>query len=327
MHVNYLTLLMTEKNKNIFLLLLPICLSIFFFNNIKAQSQQLNQAVDTLLNEEYEIIYDTVFVAGDTIRKTDTIEVVLQNKLNSNISFELSFSPFVSIASYEPKNETYAQYAFKVNQARSALLSYRIDGNVTFHKKNNAFSIGIGISNFREKQEYDLKQWSFFSSQYTKLDTIDSYFVVKGNDTSLIAVTKENLYFKTDSLLELKKNELLNNLIYFEIPLIYGYQIVLNHFSIELKTGINTAFLIYKSVKTLTLDGLSVRDISNEEVFNNINISLYLGATIEYPLNDRLNLVVEPWFLNNFSSIYKTNYIYSQQLQSYGLKVGLSIKL
>jgi hypothetical protein len=283
--------------------------------------------VDTSLSNNYEIIYDTVYVAADTIRKTDTVKVFVEHKPEIQYSFELSSSPFLSTVNINPTTESFAPYAYRVNQARSTMPGYRIDGNLKVQKRNQAIYIGIGFLNYRELQTYSLNYKIPHITQYSKLDTIDSYFVVRGSDTSLVAVTKEQLYTRTDTIVELRKNELKNNLVFIEIPLVYGYHISLGRSALELKTGIECSFLIHKKIRTISNDGLFIKDMSKLNVFSNLTIALWLSCSIQYPINENVHIIIEPWFMNRINSSYHNNYLISEKLQLFGIKLGCNIAI
>jgi hypothetical protein len=332
---------MDRSNKKLlYSLTILICLTCHSFEYIFAQGTLKtiqnnnhfpdNKALfkDTFSNKEYEIVYDTLYVTGDTIRKFNTKVVVQGNKLKPGYSFDLSFSPFYSVANISPQSETYAQYAFKRQSAQSPLLSYRAGGNFMLQLQQHSISFGLGMVNFREKQDYNFNGWKTYKTNYTKLDTISNYIIVKGTDTSTVYVTKLDQHTRIDSVFGQNKNSFKNHYLYFEIPVIYGYKKDFGKLSLYFRAGLVFNFLVNVSGNTLSINNYNeFINIRNEASFRDINISLWLGAAIFYPLNNRFNLILEPHYLNSFMSAYRSDYAISQKQQSFGLRLGLSYNL
>jgi len=284
-------------------------------------ANHLIQPVDTSNNQEYEIVYDTLYVPGDTIHNTDTLVVYIKNKIPLMYSIDFSLSAFYSFADIGTHSENYIEYAYKRQKAQTPLLSYQMGANFNIQKNNHSIGLGLGIIDFREVQNYS-DSWAQKTTTYSKLDTIDTYYVVKGNDTSLQYVTKENQYSKIDS--SLKKNSYKNHYLYFEIPVIYSYKIDFKKISLSLRTGLLLDFLLNVSGKTMSDNNFNeFTSISKTKDFRNFNISLCLGAAILYPLNNRLHIIFEPFYIKGFSSVYYSDYAIFQKQHSYGIRCGL----
>jgi hypothetical protein len=329
-----------SNKKLLFSLTILICFICLSSKNIFAQEtiktvqnnnhfpDNKTQVKDSIDNKEFEIVYDTLYVTGDTIRKFNAKVIVQENKLKPKYSIELSFSPFYSVTNIDPQSETYAQYAFKRQRAQSPSLSYRAGGNFMLQLQQHSISFGIGIVNFREMQDYNFNAWRTYKTNYTKLDTISNYIVVKGTDTSTVYVTKINQHTRVDSIYGPNKNSFKNHYLYFEIPVIYGYKKDFGKLSLYFRAGLVFNFLVNVSGNTLSRNNFNeFINIRDEAAFRDINISLWLGAAILYPLNNRFSLILEPHYINGIMSVYRPDYAISQKQQSFGLRLGLSYNL
>jgi hypothetical protein len=285
----------------------------------------LKQPIDSINYKDYEIVYDTVYVPGDTIHNTDTLVVYLKNIDQLKFSADFSYSAFYSFADIGANSETYNDYANKRQTAVSPLMSYQVGGRFNVQKKHNSLSLGVGIKSLREVQNYP-DSWVKNTTTYSKLDTIDSYYDITGIDTTWHYVTQENEYSKIDS--SLNKNSYKNHYLYFEIPIIYGYNKDFKKFSISLQAGLLLDFLLNVSGKTISEENTNdYTNISKDKRFKDFNISLYLGAKVLYPLNKRVCFIFEPFYIKGFNSLYRSDNPIYQKLHSYGIRYGLQCLL
>ena len=328
---------MNENNKKVlcrYLLFVVLLSPLFAFvngQNITVLSDSANHNPkrtilwNDTLDKDYEVIYDTVYLTGDTIRKTDTLVRYRSNNSNFNYSIDFSISPFYCFTNIVGLSEESVQSAFKKQKAQSPLLSYRIGSNLLIQKAQHSLSIGIGIANFREIQNYKSNSWISYKTNYSKLDTIDSYYVIKGTDTSTVYVTKKNQYTRIDSSME--KNNYKNHYINIEVPIIYGYKKEFKNISIYLRTGFLFDFLINVAGKTISLNNINKFESIKKDIgFKKANMSLWLGVNIVYPIKNHINITAEPYFTQSILSIYQSNYSISQKLQSCGIRCGVLYK-
>lgn len=321
----------TKLFKNVFLLV------IYFFSFHPVFSQDNNKVIpstkqeapDTSINnQEYEIEYDTIYMTGDTIKKTSTTKIYLDKKKKpkkqNDFSLDITFSPLFNKFNREGLSEKASLSVFKQKKATHSLLSYSINSNFAVIRRNHLLSLGYTISNIRELQDYKTTSYEKFSVTFLKLDTVDTYFIIKGQDTSWVYVTKEREHIKIDSALE--NNYYKNRYIFLELPIIYGYKININNAALCFRAGLLINIPVYVSGKTISPDNSNEFIKIDKQKFKDISTSVLLGVELSYPLYKKYDIIVEPYYLKDLSSLFLPGYPIHQSRQSYGIRCGLKYK-
>ena len=119
-----------------------------------------------------------------------------------------------------------------------------------------------------------------------------------------------------------------NRYHYLEIPLLIGFQTNKNKVNIEIGTGVSFGFLVSANGKLPDLDNNSLLEINkNSDFLRNTSFNYILRAGIQYNINSSLSLIAKPYFKRNLNSVFKVDYPIIQKYTTFGIDIGVRIKL
>ena len=293
----------------------------------------ISTKVFTQVNDSINYQYDTVFLPADTIRYIDTVymyyEDTLQKKIN--LQTEVFFSPFFFSDKYSFQNTDNDGYGQLFINAHSPELSYTFGANLNLVYKNLLFQTGINYTQFNEKFDYKSPIYlSYDTSIYIKTDTLDTYYIVVGNDTTWFYITEENEYSQIDTIQNQNYFTARNSYSYFEFPVVFGYTINKNRFSFLPKAGIIIGVLSQTKGKTINIENYQntsdLNDLSGS-MFTTIPLSIYFSLGIHYRFSEKAALFVEPYYRQHINSIYKNDFPISREIRAFGMKFGVVFKI
>ena len=218
-----------------------------------------------------------------------------------------------------------------------------IHSNFTSNSKSGNVNLSYGVA-----VSYDISDKLSLRSGLHKVDygydTNDISFsssLVSSTSTQITNIsytsTSRNLVVESSSRTEVNTDIVANDIIaqnptrngrmvqefgYLEIPMELNYSLLDSKFNIDLIGGISSLFLVNNSV-TLESSGTST-EMGEANNINDINFSTNVGLGINYELNDKMKVHLEPMFkyqLNTFSEIEG-----SFQPYSVGVYTGMSFK-
>ncbi len=256
------------------------------------------QVNDTTHNQNKTFEYDTIFIPADTIRYVDTVFMYYDDTLQKKIKLqaEVFFSPLLFSDKYSSSNLENEVYGQLYEEAHSPGLSYTFGANMSLAYKNILFQTGINYTQFNENFDYKSPTYlSFDTNIYIIPDTLDTYYIVEGADTSWFYITEENEYTQIDTIQNQNHSTAKNTYSYFEFPLVFGYTIDKNSFSIFPKAGFIIGLLQQTKGKTIDLDNYQdiseLNDISGT-MFTTVPISIYLSLGVQYQLAEKTALLM-----------------------------------
>ncbi len=181
------------------------------------------------------------------------------------------------------------------------------------HKQTGlALTSGINYTQINEKFEYRNNQVTVDSIQ-----GIESFYRNVNGDT--IAIMGMIPQTTTATI----HKRYYNNYRLIDVPVLIGYRKQFGDFSIGAQAGVFVNLTLQTSGRFFANETDDI-DIDEADIFKtNVGLSYYVGATIDYHLNEKWTVFAAPnirYFPNSFS---KTNYGISQKYSLYGVNLGL----
>ena len=329
---------MVLTNRNL-LLFLFISTLFFHFNNVFSNNNYNcfppdTIKKDTIRTEKIIYQYDTL-VVYDTVVYYDTLEY----KKKYRVSADIFLSPFLINSKLFTNNEQLNDFVEFIEQAENYLPGYLFGLAVNINYKKLIASLGMSYINVRKKVDYNLvnitltdkSYYDVFDNSYWNVIFIDSFFQTTP-DTIWIFVYDSTYVPSIDSIFvndydtisnSANYNET-NKYSYLEIPLIFGYTIFgSKKLSVDIKSGIITGILIRKNGKTvLPVNQKEIVDVSALPLIKT-NFSMYLSAKINYQVNNKFRIFVEPYYKKSLKSIYAQNYLLMEKRARWGFRFGM----
>lgn len=314
---------------SIFGLLFLIAINITAYAQI---SDTLN--AKPLLDSTHTIVtYDTIFLSPDTVTYIDTVYQYYDDLVKNTIEFqaEVFFSPLLFSSKYSFSDIENDEYGQLFEKAHSPELSYSFGANFSLAYKKLLFQSGINYTVFNEDFDYNAPAYlSIDTNIYFSIDTLDTYYIVEGTDTSWFYITEEKEYTQIDTSQHQNSFTSRNSYSYIEFPLIFGYTITKNKFSILPKTGLIIGLL--QQTKGKTIDPNNYQDIADlndlsGSMFTTVPLFIYLSLGIQYHLAEKTALFVEPYYRQQLNSMYKNDFPVSRKIRAMGVKFGFAIKI
>ncbi len=147
---------------------------------------------------------------------------------------------------------------------------------------------------------------------------IKDSILVNNNDTSyetIIDTTMQHYFY-----------EYANRYTYLQIPLIFGYKFGKGKLTYTVSGGIiNEIFLNAKGRGISFSDAYEVVDVGKEFPFMKYNVSYYLGAGIEYKVEDNISFFAEGFYRKNVNSAFQNSFVLKKRFVIYGIKTGIKV--
>ena len=263
-------------------------LSIVFNITASAQIPEENKTNIDTLKENIIYEYDTIYLAPDTVRITDTIYHLLPLQIKKHhFSIEAVFVPYF----YSSFNSQFFSDTLLVKNN----LNYNFTLNLVYEKNRYLFSAGIGFSPFHEHLS---KTTSTLSS------------------TS--ATNGQQLY---DSLLIINDCTTENYYNYLGLQLMIGRKWTYRKLNFELKTYLITNLLL--NYKAYYPTSEPENEIRKSDVLQSV-YSVCVSSGFGYQFTKRIGLNISPFYSYSFSNRHKFP---RRAFQSIGIGVGVKFLL
>ena len=179
--------------------------------------------------------------------------------------------------------------------------------------------------------EYISTRQHFFLSttendNYIRIDTIEKYYTgISDGDTNWVYITEER---------EIEREIIRNynrplSYNYIQIPLVIGYQVDKKSVKYEFKAGLVPGFYLNKKgFEAILIDTLNNKITENiNSPISSLRLSFYFSVGINYNLNNKVNLVIEPSYYQDIFSVYRTENLNKLRFYSPGIKMCLRYKI
>jgi len=108
-----------------------------------------------------------------------------------------------------------------------------------------------------------------------------------------------------------------------DIPFLIGYDVTTGSFKTTVNAGI--IYNIYSWYKGLTLiDYRGLVDLNVADIYkHNTGVSLYLGVNLSKEINNKIELIAEPYFRYRLSYMTKSSAPFNQKINIAGANIGI----
>lgn len=259
--------------------------------------------------------------SDDAAAKFDT--VYSPKKFKGYVAIDALVSPEIAFRSFSTSTAEAQDFISKRDSAEGLRLSYSALMRVNLFINRNIF-INTGISFAQQREKFSIEhKW------ITHEDYIDSSKFVTHVDPML-----GNTIYKTyDTLDYVRSNAATIShdvvLTFVDMPVMIGYKWLGKRTGLALQGGV-ICNLIFKQKGNYAAYNYILNDVKTDtqNPYNtSAGLSLAGAITGNFKLNDQVDLLVEPhtrYFLKPISS---SSYPVQQKIFSYGLNVGLRLKL
>lgn len=275
------------------------------------------------------------------------------------IGYNYLGQPVVVEKSWIAIDISYTPYIFNYS---SELLNQELQSNYNFYTDNNkprySFSTGLGLSfNYnrfnvesgvyyhkytqsisqliKEYNPITSSYFDYFENEYWNRDTtmildLDEY--LNGNivyipyiDSTLLHYEDSTEIFYADSVLIDKLLSGANSYHIIDVPIVAGYELRYNRFTVTPKAGLITSFVVKRLGNSYNIADGTI--ISADLLPNNkIVFDYYTAINLKFDINKHFSVFVEPHIRGDINSIYPTSYIISEKSRKFGVKTGISYK-
>jgi hypothetical protein len=170
-------------------------------------------------------------------------------------------------------------------------------------------------------------------SSYTKYvnDTVASYYQVYPHDSIVWhyvidkkPVTVHDSVTKTSITKENQIEKGIQYCSFIEVPLIFGYEFLhYKRFSLELKTGVITSFLVFRKGEIVSSDNGTQTFIDLAKYpFVSTSFSGYLGLNIAFRVSKNTRIEIIPYFQEGYTSLLQKKSSISQSIDREGISIG-----
>ena len=240
-----------------------------------------------------------------------------KHRLSANIYAGPAFS-LSEISGYD------SEYLAVRNSNESNKYGWSLGIDLKLHLKNWVITSGLNYSIYNQSRSYshNYQEYSEEDSYY-QYDTTWVWFFDPPNYGVPIMVDVDSSWVDVYNTVTVD-NSGVNQLKYFEIPLLVGYQVNANLFSIEINTGISAGFLLYSNVKVPQFTNTD--EIVSASEMNNIMFNFMANASVYYHISSTTSIFVSPYYKQNLQSIFSNDYPVNQQFRTYGLNIGINFR-
>lgn len=309
-----------------------------------AETQEIIEQQEILQQEK--TVYDTIFFY-DTLIHYDTVSVRLpRKKTKAKISVDLFGGPNTSGFVYK---HDIAGFEDTLNSYTSASPGYQAGLKVNFHLNKFEFTSGLSYQQIEEDFNYNeltsennpIEYWQYYEIEPLHvIDTVDWIFVFDPDDSSFVSapLIQETWTTQFDSnLVEIPVHTTVirnynnrNKYTYLNIPLLMGYKFYdRDKISFTAKAGGNIGIFINAKGKGISwADRKSVIQLDKDKLpFIKTNFSWLLGLAVNYRFDEKISVVLEPWYRGSLNSMFDNKHPVSAKTNLLGINVGLRFHL
>jgi opacity protein-like surface antigen len=296
-----------------------------------------------LLNNKNEVFIPVIQIPDDTIGFTVTGEEIITSSNHWFVG--LNIAPFYSLSKYSISNEENLVLVDKLNSSSKGNLSYSLGLEAGYNFKNISLISGIYYTQFNEKFNSEYQELSITTENYWEYNNITqtvydttSYInidtLIQGDtnyvqiiDSTQITITDSTQANRNDTSTTNKKMTNINQYSYFEIPLTIEFTFNrVNKFSPFIRTGVIAGLHIKTKGFTYDIENNQELIEANNTPYMKANFWLLLGAGVKYKLNDKISILIYPYYRYNLNSIISDKNYYKQSLNNIGVNFGVKYK-
>lgn len=286
----------------------------------KNKSNQENKATESLNN----VIPETESLANNNEDAPLTFDTVYgKKKFKGYIAIDALISPDIAFSNLKGSSEIAQNFIARRDSAERLRIAYSALMRVNLFINKNIF-IHSGISFSQRKEKFSIEhKWQ------THEDYIDSSKYV-----TIVDPFVGNVIYKTYDTLDYVstyKETLEHNLVmsFLDVPIMVGYKWIGKRSGIALQAGA-ICNLLFKQKGIIADYNYTANDVTkeNQNPFNtSAGLSIAGAISSNFKLSDKLDLLIEPHTRYVLKPISSNAYPIQQKIFTYGLNVGLRLKL
>jgi hypothetical protein len=211
-----------------------------------------------------------------------------------------------------------------------------VELHLMYHINNWFIRSGLAYAEYGENRTFSQKLEMHDTSGYSKMEvkeyySYDStgiyidpsgvivimYDAIRHSDTSYKWITEDSLYYQHKSI------QVQNRYRYIEIPLMIGYEFRFKNLSVQVSTGVSYGFRVNSTGKFLDSQNNLVDIAPGNSPYTNQMMNYILSVGVNYHLNRRLSVSVQPTYKTNINSLFagdNSNIRYNH----YGVNMGIN---
>ena len=246
-----------------------------------------------------------------------------KKKFKGYVAIDALISPDIAGRTLKGNTEQVSNYISRRDSAEKMQISYSALMRINLFINRNIF-INTGISFSQRKEKFSIEhRWQ------THEDYIDSSKFI----TIIDPFEGSTIYKTYDTLDYVRTNkEILNHnltMTLLDVPAMIGYKWLGKRSGIAVQGGV-ILNLLFKQKGSIADFNYTANDVTqpDQNPFNTTaGLSLAGGISTNHKLTDKLDLMIEPHTRYTLKPINNSSYPLQQKLFSYGLNVGLRLKL
>ena len=310
---------------------------------------QIIYEVDTIHQTKTIIEHDTIVQTDTSARKPDTAKSVIHahdsihskldtTSLKTERHFFVDFlvSPFTYTDIFKGNDasaNTLIDY-MKANEKPQPSFTISLLPEYKFNRWSIQSGAQFSLLKNNYSYPYQTEKQSTYYKDTTKIETIpyiiDVYYQVTNTDTTMDTIWGHHKITVYDSLkktLTTKQNQIEKGIQYcgfIEVPVVFGYEFLhYKRFSLELKTGVITSFLVYRKGEIVTSDNGTQTFINlSNYPFVSTSLSGYLGLNIAFRVSKNTRIEIIPYFQEGYTSLLQKKSSISQSIDRKGISIG-----
>jgi len=246
-----------------------------------------------------------------------------KKKFKGFFAIDALVSPDIAGRALKGNNEQVNNYISRRDSAEKLQLSYSALMRINLFINRNVF-INTGISFSQRKEKFSIEH---------KWETIEDY-IDSSKFITIIDPFEGNTIYKTYDTLDYVRTqkEVLNHhltMTFVDIPAMIGYKWLGKKAGIAVQGGVifNLLFKQKGSLADFTYTANDINQASQNPFNTNAGLSIAGGLSSNYKLSDKLDLLIEPHTRYILKPINNSAYPLQQKLFTYGLNVGIRLKL
>lgn len=269
-------------------------------------------------------IDDSTILVIDTLKKTDTMFIYIDNINKFSYDIWFNINPMVGLNNYYSNNNNFNTIVNQLNNEITKKINYKMCISLHANYYNFQFVSGIQYLNFKENISHNPQNFLIDLIPYQKLDTVSTWGQIIKNDTSYIIETEWNTYYNYDTTY-LNKNYS-NKYQYIEIPFEIGKRFIIKQYNIDITAGLINQFYLSKN-DILLLD--SEKNLNRVDIkkVRKYNISYSININFNYHLSNNFGLIYGINLNKSALSIFEKDYYYFSKPTLIGFKVGVIYRL
>lgn len=210
------------------------------------------------------------------------------------------------------------------NQSEKSLIGGSVQANLTYYFYNRVFiETGFRYSQARERATYSTRD---IVGERTVYDSLLTGFQVgpTGDPIPIYDITS-----RTEFDEEIANFNHTNTYHMIDIPLLLGYQVDIQRWSVYFKSGISATVLRRNSGYLLNEDGNSSIDLgtNNDPFDSGVVLNLELAGGVSYQLDENISFLLEPSFRSTINNLYNSDYPLLEKRKIIGINTGIRFKL